>query len=302
MMCLARMLLVAIVLLVCVGCETTGQHFDGERAFAHVEAQCEIGPRPAGSEAAIKTTEYIKRTLERSEWQVEFQEFAYQGQALRNVIAKKGEGPIILVGTHYDTRPLADRDPHDRSKPIMGANDGGSGTAVLLELGRVLDERATDQAEIWLVFFDAEDRGDLGNWKWCVGSTHLADELSQHEATRPEYVLIVDMIGDADQQIYYEWSSVLWLQEKIWGIAADLGYEQQFVPYHRHTIWDDHSPFLQRGIPAAVVIDFDYPYWHTRFDTLDKISVDSLQRMGDVLETLLEGEPFTASPIVEAGQ
>jgi len=278
-------------------CEAPGTKFSGRRAFAHVEAQCEFGPRPVGSDANRKTSDYIGRTLEREGWQVEHQDFAYQGIKGRNVIGKKGHGPIIILGTHYDTRPIADRDPANRSEAVMGANDGGSGTGVLLELARVLDPSATSQAEIWLAFFDAEDRGNLNAWPWAVGSRRMANELE----VRPEYVLIIDMIGDREQDIYYEWSSSLWLQEKLWHIAADLGYGQYFVPKHRHSILDDHTPFLERGIAAAVVIDFDYKYWHTTQDTLDKVSADSLQRVGDVLETLLEGDPFSPSPLDRPG-
>jgi Zn-dependent M28 family amino/carboxypeptidase len=152
----------------------------------------------------------------------------------------------------------------------------------------VLDKSVTDRAEIMLAFFDAEDRGGLNGWQWCVGSRYLAANLD----VRPQYVLVVDMIGDDDQRIYYEWTSTLWLQEKVWRVAADLGYQQHFIAQHRHSILDDHSSFQQWSIPAALIIDFDYPYWHTRYDTLDKISADSLQRVGDVLETMLEKEPF----------
>jgi hypothetical protein len=111
-------------------------------------------------------------------------------------------------------------------------------------------------------------------------------------AVRPEYVLVIDMVGDADQRFYYEWTSSLWLLEKTWRIAADRGYGQHFVPEYRHQLEYDHTPFFQWGIPAALIIDFDYPFWHTQHDTLDKVSADSLQRMGDVLVTLLEQEPL----------
>ena len=274
-----------------VACDPSQRRFSGKRALAHVEAQCDFGPRPVGSEANRKTSDYIGRVLEREGWEVAYQEFAYRGLKGRNVIGKKGQGPIIILGTHFDTRPIADRDPSDRSVAVMGANDGGSGTGVLLELARVLGSSATDQAELWLAFFDAEDRGDLNAWSWSVGARHMANSLT----VRPEYVLIIDMVGDSDQAIYYEWTSSLWLLEKLWYIAADLGYEQYFVPKHRHTILDDHTPFLDRGMAAALVIDFDYKYWHTKHDTLDKISAVSLQRVGDVLETMLEGDPFSPS-------
>ena len=289
-----RMLLVALALVATstTACGVAARGFSGKRALQHVEAQCALGPRPVGSEAAGQTADYIVKHLETSGWDVEEQSFAYGEKPLRNVIGKKGTGPLVILGTHFDTRPVADRDPDNRSVPVLGANDGASGTAVLLELARVLGKEATDQAEIWLAFFDGEDHGELNGWPWCVGSTHMANNLTR----RPEYVIVLDMIGDADQQIYYEWSSSLWLQERLWTLAEEMGYRRQFVPEHRYSVLDDHSPFLQRGISAALVIDFDYPYWHTVHDTPDKVSADSLQRVGDVLERLLEGEPFAQTP------
>ncbi len=289
----AIVILLLYTAIVGVGCRAMQRGFSGDRALGHVRAQVEFGPRPVGSDANRQASDYIIRQLERYGWEVETQDFAYGGLPVRNVIGKKGRGPLIILGTHYDTRPLADRDPEDRSQAVPGANDGASGTAVLLELARVLDSSATDQAEIWLAFFDAEDRGNINAWPWAVGSQHMADTLLK----RPEYIVVIDMIGDADQQIYYEWTSALWLQERIWGIAAELGYEQQFIQQHRYSILSDHTPFVNRGLPAALLIDFDYPYWHTRHDTLDKVSADSLQRVGDVLQTLLEGEPFATSSL-----
>ena len=293
-----RLTLAIVFVLALVACKGGEQRFSGKRALAHVKAQCDIGPRPVGSKANAKTVEYLTRVLERYGWQVELQSFAHEGMPVHNVIGTKGQGPLIVLGAHFDTRPVADKDPADRSLPVMGANDGGSGTAVLLELARVLGKRATDQAQLKLVFFDAEDRGELGGWPWCVGSAYMAKSLA---GTRPAYVIVMDMVGDDDQRIYYEWSSTLWLEEKLWQIADQLGYKQHFIPEHRYSILDDHTSFLQWGMNAALIIDFDYPYWHTRYDTLDKISADSLQRVGDVLETLLEGEPFGPSPSGEMG-
>jgi len=297
----ALTLVVLSLLVSCVACRSSEARFDGQRALKHVAKLCDIGPRPVGTQANRQAADYIARVLEGSGWEVEAQDFVYQGVRARNVVGRRGQGRLIILGTHYDTRPLADRDPGDRSRPVMGANDGGSGVAVLLELARVLDESATQEAEIWLAFFDAEDRGEIDGWPSCVGSQYMADTLAEESEHRPEYVLVIDMVGDADQRIYYEWSSALWLQEKIWGLAADLGHGEHFLPMHRHHVVDDHTPFLQWGIVSAVVIDLDYPYWRTRHDTLDKISADSLQRVGEVLETLLEGEPFAARPVESSG-
>ena len=285
-------LLVLVASLALVGCDSSGRDFSGARARKHVEHLCSLGPRPVGSEASTQGLAYISDVLLERGWEVEEQRFAFKGKYLTNVIAKKGHGPLIILGTHHDTRPLSDRDPADRSRPVMGANDGGSGVGVLLELGRVLDSKATDHTEIWLVFFDGEAHNNIEGWPWNVGASHFVDGLLSDRGERPEYTIIVDMVGDTDQRIHYEWSSTLWLQEKIWDIAAEQGYGAHFIREHKYRIIDDHSPFVLRGMPAALIIDFDYPYWHTRQDTLDKVSADSLQRVGLVLETLLEREPL----------
>ena len=106
----------------------------------------------------------------------------------------------------------------------------------------------------------------------------------------PEMVVIADMIGDRDQQIFKERNSTPELVERIWAIAARLGYEETFLPTVKWAMLDDHTPFLERGIPAVDLIDFDYPYWHTTQDTLDKVAPESLERVGRVLQVLLEGE------------
>jgi len=292
----SRRILLGILVLTTVvaltGCVLAETRFSGRRALKHVEKLCSFGPRPAGSEASRRAAEYITWVLEHEGWRVTPQEFAYGGQKLLNIVGAKGSGPLIILGTPYDTRPLADLDPSDRSGAVPGANDGASGVAVLLELARVLDRSATGRAEIHLVFFDAQDRGGVDGWPWSIGAQHLAGQVLASVQRRPEYVLILDMVGDHDQCFYYEWSSTLWLLEKTWAVAADLGYGAHFRPEYRHRILHDHSPFLDRGIPAALIMDLDYPYWRTRLDTVDKVSADSLQRIGDVLQTMLEKEPF----------
>jgi len=280
-------LLIVLVVMTCfmpMGCssEETDQ-FSGKRAFKHVQAQCKIGPRPPGSEALRVTGDYIIRHLRDLGWEVRTQEFIKEGVDLRNIIAIRGEGPVVILGAHYDTRPIADREPSDRKPPVMGANDGASGVAVLLEIARVLNIEDIEH-QVWLVFFDAEDSGNIGEWGWSVGAWHLANSLT----IRPAYVVIVDMVGDVDQQLYWEWSSTRWLQEKVWRIADELGYSSVFIPRYKHNVIDDHTPFLHYDIPAIDIIDFDYPYWHTNHDTEDKVCSESLERVGRVLETLLE--------------
>jgi glutaminyl-peptide cyclotransferase len=281
--------LTAIVLLGTLigGCwvSSAQQTFDGQRAYQHVVAQCELGPRPTGSAAGWATGDYIMAELEESRWAVTSQEFTYQGVKGRNILGRRGRGPVVLLGAHYDTRPYADYDPTDKNRPILGANDGASGVAVLLELARSLDESQV-RNEVWLVFFDAEDRGKLDGWPFSVGAEFFASELEE----APEYVVVVDMIGDTDQNIFFERNSDRDLQEQLWAIADSLGYQEHFIPEYKWRITDDHIPFAKRGIKAVDIIDFDYPHWHTTQDTPDKVSPESLQRVGRVLEKLLESK------------
>ncbi|MGD1991965.1 MAG: M28 family peptidase [Anaerolineae bacterium] len=257
--------------------------FDGEMAYEHVVEQCDIGFRPTGSEAGWATGDYIISQLEANGWTVETEEFTYRDTPVRNIVGRAGEGPVLILGAHYDTRRSADEE--DPSVPVMGANDGASGVAVLLELARVLD-RDRLQNEVWLTFFDAEDNGGLDGWEWCVGSSYMAEHLE----VDPQAVIVVDLVGDADQDLYYEGNSDPALREELWQIAADLGYDETFVPEHRWTMLDDHVPFARRGIPAVDIIDFDYSYWHTTQDTPDKVSPQSLERVGRVVERYTEGD------------
>ena len=141
------------------------------------------------------------------------------------------------------------------------------------------------QGKIWLVYFDAEDNGNLPGGEWIVGSRAFVESLEG----KPDAVVVVDMIGDADLNIFMERYSDQGLTTEIWDIAASMGYEDHFIPQHKYQIIDDHLPFVQAGITAIDIIDFDYPYWHTVEDTLDKVSPESLQIVGDVVLAWLLG-------------
>lgn len=295
--CFLSVLVCLMILL--AGCTLVGapRIFDGKRAYAHVTAQMNLGLRPAGSAADRATSDYIAANLKAVGWKVETQDFVYRNIPVRNVIGKIGEGkgPLIVIGAHFDTRLRADQDKEHPDQGVPGANDGASGVAVLLELARSLDPAKLSN-EVWFAFFDAEDNGEIDGciiapapcqhdpWPWSVG----ADYFAEHLPTKPSVVVILDMIGDADQNIYYEYNSDKPTQEDLWGIAAKLGYAKQFIPEFKWSMDDDHTPFLRRGIAAVDMIDFDYPYWHTIQDTADKVSPDSLERVGRVMKTWLE--------------
>jgi Zn-dependent M28 family amino/carboxypeptidase len=202
------------------------------------------------------------------------------GEPVNNIIARKGSGTRwIILGAHYDTRRFADQDPdlQKRNQPVPGANDGASGVAVLMELSRSL--RIPPDTQVWLVFFDAEDQGGIEGRDWIAGSRYFADQLEG----QPDAVVILDMIGDADLNIYREKNSDKALTDEIWQTARSLGYESYFIDREKHSMLDDHTPFLQKGIPAAVIIDFDYPHWHTTADDISNVSAGSLQVVGDTI-------------------
>ncbi len=254
--------------------------FDGQRAHRDIARQLEFGARSSGSHQQTEMLTWMETELHTAGWQTEIQTGTMLTHEIRNLIAKRGAGPPqIIIAAHYDTRLHADQDPNPANlqMPVPGANDGASGVAVLLELARTIPTAWENQ--IWLVFFDAEDNGNIPTWDWILGSRYFVSQLTEH----PDAVVIVDMIGDADLNIHIEKNSDLTLTTEIWGQAAALGYADQFIPTPKYRILDDHIPFLQAGIPAADLIDFDYPYWHTTADTLDKVSPESLQVVGDTL-------------------
>ncbi|MPM92127.1 hypothetical protein SDC9_139261 [bioreactor metagenome] len=141
-----------------------------------------------------------------------------------------------------------------------------------------------EQKAVWLVFFDTEDQGHIKGWDWILGSQAYADALT----VSPQAVIVIDMIGDADLNIYREKSSDQTLTDQIWQSAADLGYSEQFINDEKYNMLDDHTPFLEKGIPAVDIIDFDYPYWHTTQDTADKVSPESLSVVGNTLLSWLQ--------------
>jgi hypothetical protein len=261
--------------------ELTPDSFDGLRAYTDVQTQVAFGPRVPETEGHAKALEWIREELVKAGWQVEIQESEALGHPIRNIVARRSDAsPQVILGAHYDTRLHADSDPDPETslKPVPGANDGASGVAVLLELARTLPE---DTVDLWLVFFDAEDNGRFEGWDWNLGSR----EFVKNNAVQPRAVVIVDMIGDADLNIYRERNSNPELTDEIWAVAKSLGYEKAFIPEYKYAMLDDHTPFIQAGIPAVDIIDFDYPYWHTIGDTPDKVSAESLEAVGRTLWT-----------------
>ena len=256
--------------------------FDTSLAYSYLEEQMKFGSRYPGSEGHEKTINYIQSELRHSGWLSETWQSGYKDMLITNIVAKRqfnADKPWIILCAHYDTRRYADRDPiaTNQSQPVPGANDGASGVSVLLGLAAALPQDIP--VNVWFVFFDAEDQGDINGWQWIVGSTHFVEQLTDF----PDQAIIVDMIGDSDLNIYFEGNSNPALSNKLWKIASNLGFSNYFIPEPKYSMLDDHTPFLQAGIDAVDIIDFDYPYWHTTSDTLDKVSPESLYAVGAVL-------------------
>jgi glutaminyl-peptide cyclotransferase len=252
--------------------------FDGQRAYQDVLAQVTLGARTPGSSAHKQAINYIQQELIQAGWKVQLQTTEWQGFSIQNIIASRSDSaPKYVIGAHYDTRLLADQDTGPgHTDPVLGANDGASGVAILLELARTLPKSSVP---IWLVFFDAEDNGGLEGRQWIMGSSAFVSLLKE----KPRAAIIVDMVGDADLNLYLEANSNKALAMDIWAKAKELGFGKSFIARTKFDMIDDHTPFLEAGIPAVDIIDFDYPYWHTSFDTADKVSADSLRAVGETL-------------------
>lgn len=271
--------------------------FNSQNAFQHLQAQCDFGPRNPNSEGHQQCLAYLTTEFQKYTKYVRHHKFSsplQPGQKLvtmTNIIARfyPDQSPRIMLCAHWDTRPWADHDPNpaNRTKPVPGAHDGASGVAVLLELARVFSEHQPGYG-VDIVLFDGEDFGSYGdNNSWAIGSREFAQ--TQAHLFQPEYAILLDMIGDREQQIYKEQISLRYapqLVDKIWKTAGNLGITE-FIPSPGYEIIDDHLRLLNVGIPCVNIIDFDYEYWHTIEDTPDKCSATSLENVGRVLLALI---------------
>jgi hypothetical protein len=253
--------------------------FDAGRALNDVKAQVDFGPRIPDSPAHQQVIEYIKLELKNAGWTGTVLQQEINGHTAYNILATRSSAdPVFLLGAHYDSRIYADNDPiaTNHTQAVPAANDGASGVAVLLGIARSLP---TESAPTALLFIDIEDNGRIPGWDWIQGSKAFAATTK----LEPKAVVILDMIGDADLNIFMEKNSDTELTNQIWKTAKTLGYASSFISNYKYQVLDDHMPFIERGFRAVDIIDLDYPYWHTIQDTPDKVSAASLQKVGDTM-------------------
>lgn len=265
--------------------------FNPDSAWANLIRQCQFGPRSPGSKGHSACREWLIEGLRRQGGEVFIQTFFSEDKRtgkkleLTNIVARWGGGGApLMLAAHWDTRPWADKDPNPshRDKPILGANDGASGVAVLLEIARLLNLQPPPRP-ILIALWDGEDLGEEGHLdQFCLGSRHWVQNPLPEI---PQEVILVDMVGDADLHLPWEvfsYRHAPQLCRKLWDLAqrADL---PAFDDELGEAVYDDHIPFIEQKIPAINIVDFDYPYWHTIEDTPDKCSPESLAQVGQLL-------------------
>jgi len=289
--------IIAFLILV-EGCTVLVPEFSGEAAFNYLEKQCSFGPRNPGSGGHKQCKDYLIHTLSGFADTVFSQPFrqSVPGRTdtleMTNIIGiffGSAENSLLL-GAHWDTRPTADHDINleRRNEPILGANDGASGVAVLLETARILAQNPHDET-IYIVFFDAEDLGIEGNPRsYALGAQFFAKNLP---IPKPDNAIVLDMVGDAELHLPIERNSYAQnptLVKFLWTLADKLELDA-FDKQLQYEIYDDHVPLWEEAqIPAIDIIDFNYPnrwsnFWHTHEDTPIHCSVESLYQVGTLI-------------------
>ena len=274
------------------------QFLDGEKIMALVEKQLSYGPRFLGSPAHKQTQEFLGAEMERLAGEKKEQRWVHNSadgekNELVNIIGRfypEKEERIILA-THYDSRKFADRDPNNPLLPVPGANDSASGVAILLEIAGFLASTDTmPEIGIDIIFFDGEEgepnKGtNYSNWH-PLGSIYFTEHIKEiYENEKPKAGLVLDMVCDKDLRIFKELSSVKNAQEQVemfWKAARNIN-SRVFQDAVRLEIRDDHTSLNQAGIPSFLVIDFEYPYFHTTEDTLDKCGPKSLETVASAI-------------------
>ncbi len=278
------------------GCRKPAITFDADRAFADLKRQVAFGPRIPGTAAYLRCRQWLVDQLAQSGGNVQQQAFTGlvggRRVEMRNVIAvyRAGQPRTVMLCAHYDTRPLADQaeTAKERAMPVPGANDGASGVAVLLELARMI-QAAPLPYTVVIALWDGEDTGPETD-NMFLGSRWYA---RKPVGPRPDFAVLLDMVGDADLQIYREQFSqdaAPWLVDAVWRCAKRAGYERHFVDSVGYAVMDDHVPLIDAGIPAIDVIDFQYPWWHTPYDLPERCSAASLKAVGETMWTFLTSE------------
>ena len=297
--------------------------FDADSAYAFCATQCDFGPRVMNSEAHERCSAWIQQKFQQYGYQVEMQKAdlkGYDGTILKstNIIAKapslkeRAGGEAILICAHWDSRPWADNDPDSTywRKPVMAANDGASGVAVMLELARLIQQNDSLNITVDFICFDAEDWGipqwdETGNGadSWALGSQYWAKTLTANPSTQNySYAILLDMVGGQGAKFYqesYSLQKASAIVEKVWRAANVAGYGSFFPMKEGVGVTDDHLPVNDvANIPCIDIINYypDCPQgsfgptWHSIYDDMQHIDKNTLQAVGQTLVQLIYNE------------
>jgi Zn-dependent M28 family amino/carboxypeptidase len=276
------MLLVPLALVACneaadtvsTGAAPAQDRFDGQRAWKLLERQVALGERPAGSPASRKLAAYLKRRVPNGRYQ-------QVPDGLRNVVGRvpgRDRDQVVLVGAHYDTKDI---------RGFVGANDGASGTAVTLRLAREIEPRTIDPTLLF-VFFDGEESPrSAGPGEFEEKGLRGSKVAARRFADKVDRMILLDFVGDKDLSIPRESYSRRRLWSRLRAAANRAGTSETFPEGTAGGVLDDHIPFLQGGVPAIDLIDFDFDCWHRACDDLSAVSEDSLDRVGETMMELL---------------
>jgi Zn-dependent M28 family amino/carboxypeptidase len=288
--------------------KATPSPIDGDRAYGYLKAICEIGPRPAGSAANTKQRKMVAEHFKKYGGKVREQPFSAFDPisnapvAMVNLVGSWFPDRLerVVIGVHYDTRPFPDEDPvaANRRKPFIGANDGASGVALLMEIAHHLNDSTTPWG-VDLVLFDGEElvygSGQDYKGEYFLGSKEFADQYKKSrkdpkEARFSYYAgLVLDMVGDKDLLIDkepYSLEFAPWLVKDVWAVAKSIGVTK-FRDRTGRGVYDDHLKLNEVDIPTIDIIDFDYKYWHTAKDLPEHCSGASLAQVGKVVTAWL---------------
>jgi len=276
--------------------------FNGQRAFEYLEALCALGPRPSGSPGMQAQRELLSAHFQKLGGTVGLQPFRVRHPetgapvSMANMIVEwhPDRRERIMLCAHYDTRPYPDRDPRDPRGTFLGANDGGSGTALLMELAQQM-AALPGRLGVDFVLFDGEEFiFEDGRDRYFLGSEFFANDYTEkRHAHRYRASVLFDLVADAQLQIYPDRYSLSWedtrpLVEQIWNVAKRLGVSE-FSIARRYEVLDDHIKLHEIAkIPSCDIIDFNYPYWHTQDDRPEHCSALSLAKVGWVVQEWLK--------------
>lgn len=286
-------------------------NFNADSAYSYVKRQTEFGPRVPGSAAHSATAEYLADFMRRMNPDTVRVltapvTFADGKKAeIKNIFAQWGKQRRhrVLLLAHWDTRPWADEDPNPskHNTPIDGANDGASGTGVLMEIARQLSQQLPPETGVDILLVDAEDSGLEGDDEsWCLGAQHFADNLPYRPTEMPRYGILLDMVGGRDARFHREYLSdhfARTIVDKVWSTASSIGLGHRFPNETGAALTDDHIALNRAGIPTIDIVENRHPVtgsfnptWHTLDDNINNIDRGTLEAVGRTVMKVLHNE------------